>query len=260
MEHTAPVKLNYFVRRQTVEGWQILTRRIPDYELVLVTKGRGCAMIGGERFVLGTGDLVCFKPGVEHSIWVEQEPCMLFYGLHFEPSEPAQPLPFPDVLHLDAPMRLEVIFQKLHEVYYGKPYLYEWRQELLLQQLLCELLTVLHEKEEPGSIVRVRRALEYIHSDPCRKITLEDLLQQAGIRKTEFIQAFRSVTGTTPIRYILEQRLEIARALLLESRLPVADIAHRCGFSDPFYFSRCFSAHFAVSPREYRNEQQHLCP
>ena len=260
MELTAPVKLNHFVRRQTVEGWQILPRRISDCELVLIAKGRGCAMIEGERLALNAGDLLCFKPGVEHSIWAEQEPCMLFYGLHFEPAAPADLLPFPAYLHLNAPMRLEVIFQKLHEVYSGKPYLNEWRQNLLLQQILCELLTILHEKEEPSSVVRVRRALEYIHSDPCRRITLEDLLQQAGIRKTEFIQAFRHVTGTTPIRYITQQRLEIARALLLESRLPVADIAYRCGFSDPFYFSRCFSAHFAVSPREYRNEQQHLYP
>ncbi len=254
MEIIAPVKLNHFVRRQTLAGWEIPLRRLPDYELVLVLKGRGYIAIRGETHVVEAGDLICFRPGVEHRLWVEGEPYMLFYGLHFEPVDPAQPVPIPELFHLDAPLRLETIFERLREVYFGKPYLYAWRQELLLQQLLCEILTILHEKEESMSTVRARRALEYIHENPCRPITLEDLLQQAGIRKTEFIRAFRTVTGTTPIRYILDQRLEAARTLLVESELPVAAIARECGFADPFYFSRCFSARFTVSPRRYREE------
>ena len=253
MQGAMPAKLKYFVRFQTFEGWEILPRILPEYELVLLLKGQGHIMIDGTHYRVGAGDLICFKPWVQHSLWVEKEPCMLFYGLHFE-TDPAQPAPFPDVFHLDAPIRLEVLFQKLHEVYYAKSYLYEWKQSLLLQQILCEILTVLHEQKEPMGVARVRRALEYIHEDPCKAISLEELLKRAGIRKTEFIRSFRAVTGTTPIRYILDQRLEIARDLLGTSDLSVSLIAEKCGFSDPFYFSRCFNKRFGTSPRRYREQ------
>ena len=249
-----PAKLNFFVHRQTFDGWKILPRSLPDYELVLLLKGQGHITVCGEHFPVNAGDLICFKPGIEHSLWVEQEPYMLFYGLHFMPSDPAQPVPFPDLLHLDAPARLEKIFHTLHETYYSKPYLFEWKQALLLQQILCEILSILHEKEEPAGSRRIRQVLEYIHEDPCRPITLEGLLRQVGIQKTEFIRIFRTVTGTTPIRYIIDRRLENACELLETTELPVALIAERCGFSDAFYFSRCFSAHYAVSPREYRKQ------
>ena len=254
MQDAMPAKLNYFVRKQTFEGWKILPRVLADYELVLLLKGQGQIVIDDVQYTVEAGDLICFKPQVKHSLWVEQEPCMLFYGLHFEPLDPARSIPFPDVLHLDAPIRLTALFQKLHEVYYAKAYLYEWKQSLLLQQILCEILTVLHEQKEPMGMARVRRALEYIHEDPCREIQLEDLLKCAGIRKTEFIKAFRAMTGTTPIRYILDQRLETARDLLSTSELPVAMIAEKCGFSDPFYFSRCFGRRFGKSPRQYREQ------
>lgn len=260
MENRILAKLNFFVKRQTFAGWEILPRQLSDYELVLVLKGQGHINIEGTHFWVSGGDIICFKPGIKHNLWVEQEPCMLFYGMHFMPLDPAQPVPLPDVLHLEAPLRLEVLFQKLHEIYYAKPYLYEWKQELLLQQILCEMLTIRYEQKAPIAVERVRRVLDYIHENPCREIRQEELLKRAGVRKTEFIKAFRIVTGTTPVRYILAQRLEIARDVLISSDLSVTMVAEKCGFADPFYFSRCFSAHFGMSPRQYRNAKQHLWP
>ena len=79
-------------------------------------------------------------------------------------------------------------------------------------------------------------------------------MQIAGIKKTLFLQEFRSVTGTTPNQYVTDQRLEYARELLMETDASVMQIARQCGFEDVFYFSRCFKKRFHLSPREYRKE------
>ena len=98
-----------------------------------------------------------------------------------------------------------------------------------------------------------KKVLEHIHEDPARPFTLEELTARSGVKKTLFLQSFRRVTGTTPKQYILGLRLEYARDLLLETDVPVAQVAERCGFSDSFYFSRCFKRYFGYSPKNLLN-------
>lgn len=243
---------HYIVRRKTFEGWQILPRYIEDYELVLIMKGQGFIMISGETFPVKSGDLICFHPNVEHSLWVEDAPYMEFYGMHFGLPRMSAPFTFPALLHLESTLRLEILFKSLHDIYRQKGYLYEWRMNLWVQQILCEIFAILHEKAHPIETLRIHKVLDYIHEDPCRPLTLEDLLKQVNIQKSLFLKSFRNVTGTTPTQYIIGQRLEYARDLLLETSLPVMQISENCGFSDALYFSRCFRKHFGMSPRQYR--------
>ena len=112
----------------------------------------------------------------------------------------------------------------------------------------------MHGENAPAELIRIKKVLEHIHEDPARPFTLEELTARSGVKKTLFLQSFRRVTGTTPKQYILGLRLEYARDLLLETDVPVAQVAERCGFSDSFYFSRCFKNHFSTSPRQYRKE------
>lgn len=197
---------------------------------------------------------MCFCPGVLHSLSVARQPCMEFYGVHFTLPSDVDRLPLPEVAKIEPPGRLEPLFKSLFEIYKQKTYLYQWRQNLLLEQILCEILSALHGENAPAELIRIKKVLEHIHEDPARPFTLEELTARSGVKKTLFLQSFRRVTGTTPKQYILGLRLEYARDLLLETDVPVAQVAERCGFSDSFYFSRCFKNHFSTSPRQYRKE------
>lgn len=68
------VELDYLVRRATFCGWQIAPRRISNYELVYVLRGQGDICLGSRQFTVRTGDLVCFCPGVLHSLSVARQP------------------------------------------------------------------------------------------------------------------------------------------------------------------------------------------
>lgn len=252
------VEFDSFVKRATFCGWNIPRRYIRNHELVLITKGKGSICIENSLFEVMAGDLIYFYPGQAHSLTVTQEPCMEFYGVHFELPANMDKLPLPDICHPESILRLEALFKNLHDIHRQKQYLYKWRQNLILQHILCEIFLALHTPDEPMSIIRVRKALAYIHEDPCRTIRIETLLALAGVQKTVFMEAFRSVTGTTPCQYILNQRLEYARDLLLESTLSVAAIAEQCGFSDSFYFSRCFKKRYFLSPLQYRKQNRLL--
>ena len=288
------VKLDYLVRRVTFPGWKIEPRVIHDFELVLVVAGEGTITLGENRFLAGAGDVICIPPGMKNSFSVEKEPCMVFYGAHFWPvsqkrlqesvmrengessaaemllwsvasqdaemvensglqktEEPDLPLFF----HVSSFHRLEGLFRELYQVHQHKAYCYEWRENLLMEQILLELSEMLLQKNTPAQQARIRKVLDYIHENPYRSYSLEELQEIAGIKKSLFLQEFRSVTGTTPIQYVMEQRLEYARELLLETEVSISQIAQQCGFEDMFYFSRCFKKKFHLSPRAYRKEK-----
>ncbi|MDD6174813.1 MAG: AraC family transcriptional regulator [Firmicutes bacterium] len=246
------VTLDYLVRRATYCGWGIAPRRISNYELVFVLKGQGNIVLENKQMTIQPGDLVCFRPGVLHSLSVSQEPCMEFYGVHFTLPAEMEQLPLPDLAQIKPAAQLEALFKDLLGVYQKKAYLYQWRQNLLLQQILCEIFTALYQESIPAEQARIKKVLEYIHEDPSHPFTLEDLTARAGVKKTLFLQSFRNVTGTSPKQYIIGLRLESARSLLLETQMPVSQIAEKCGFTDAFYFSRRFKAKFSESPQQYR--------
>lgn len=249
------VEIHYFVRRETFPGWEIHPRQISDHELVFVTGGSGNIVIAGKKRRVGEGDLICFRPGVEHSLCADTEPCMAFYGIHFGLPQGVEELPLPDVAQIP-PRRLEPLLRSLREAAHQQGPLVQWRKNLLLEQVICEAMLALQASSEPMQVRRIRRVLAYIHEDPCRELTMDQLLEQAGIRKTAFIQAFRNVTGTTPLQYIQGLRLEYACDLLCETDLPVAQVAQRCGFSDSFYFSRYFRKKYGMPPSRWRQTRE----
>ena len=218
------VELDYLVRRATFCGWQIAPRRISNYELVYVLRGQGDICLGSRQFTVRTGDLVCFCPGVLHSLSVARQPCMEFYGVHFTLPSDVDRLPLPEVAKIEPPGRLEPLFKSLFEIYKQKTYLYQWRQNVLLEQILCEILSALHGENAPAELIRIKKVLEHIHEDPARPFTLEELTARSGVKKTMFLQSFRRVTGTTPKQYILGRRagsrtLRLFRFLLFQPLL-----------------------------------------
>ena len=250
------VSINYMIRRATFEGWQIHTRCIQDYELVYIIRGCGKIRIDDRQISVSSGDLICFRPNVPHSLWLEQEPYMEFYGLHFQISEEKLLDKVPDYTHLESGPWLEIQMRNLYEEYRKKRYLSGWKQEILLQQILCEILIKQHAEQEPISHSRISKVLAYIHENPFREYSMAELVQQAGVKKSLLLKNFRSVTGTTPLRYITDLRLEQARDLLTETDLQISQISEQCGFADPFYFSRCFKKRFSISPTRYRENNR----
>lgn len=82
------------------------------------------------------------------------------------------------------------------------------------------------------------------------------LLELAGVSPAHLSRTLRAAYGTTPTEYVANLRLEQAASLLAATSAPVAEIATRCGFASQSYFTRCFTAAHAVSPRAFRHQSQ----
>ncbi|HUA77010.1 MAG TPA: helix-turn-helix domain-containing protein, partial [Acetobacteraceae bacterium] len=83
-------------------------------------------------------------------------------------------------------------------------------------------------------------------------LSLPVLAREAGMSERSFSRHYAEATGLTPARAVERLRVEAARLLLSESRLPVKRISKRCGFGSEETMRRSFLRLLAASPQEYR--------
>jgi AraC-like DNA-binding protein len=137
----------------------------------------------------------------------------------------------------------------------------ESRLRVLISTLLLDVLELLQKQrvdldEELTSARRgVRVFLDDLDKYLDRKWTLSDMADSCGLGRTQFSIYCQELTNMSPIEYLTRRRLDIASALLLsQPRLPITEIAFRCGFESSQYFSAVFSKHFKLSPAAYRKQ------
>jgi transcriptional regulator GlxA family with amidase domain len=94
---------------------------------------------------------------------------------------------------------------------------------------------------------------DWISRHLAEDISLQVLARQAGMSERSFSRRYAEATGLTPGRAVEQLRVEAARRLLLESRLPVKRISQRCGFGSEETMRRSFIRLLAVSPQDYRS-------
>ncbi|MCK9479078.1 MAG: AraC family transcriptional regulator [Firmicutes bacterium] len=238
--------------RQTYKGWKISTRKISDQELVLITSGVGKVKINDKTISVKQNDLIYFKPGINHSLWVESEPYMAFYAVHFSFSETNRFLPLPYLSALKNTIKLQKLFEGLKTCYLNPKFLHEWNMSISLQNLIYEILNEMHNQSSPANVKRVQKLLHIIHNNPLEKYTLEGLCKISKLKKSQLVKVFKEITGVTPIKYINNYRLESSKVLLISTDMKIKEVALSSGFSDELYYSRQFKKHFGTSPSQFK--------
>ena len=89
--------------------------------------------------------------------------------------------------------------------------------------------------------------------------SLAELAREACLSEFHLLRVFKQVFGATPARYLEARRMERARTLLLETELPVAEVAAACGYGNLSAFGRAFRRAWGTSAtgvRETRRDVQ----
>lgn len=100
---------------------------------------------------------------------------------------------------------------------------------------------------------KIAAALRCIHESDPKRLSMKLLVDTVGVSRQWLDRRFKELLGRTPSEEIRQRRLEEVRKLLLQTRLPISEIARRCGFSQAENLARSFSDWTGLSPREYRN-------
>ena len=102
---------------------------------------------------------------------------------------------------------------------------------------------------------RLGGTLERIRADIDWPWTISDMARLAALSPSQLHRTFKQRLGTSPITWLRHERINRARRLLAERDLTVAEVGRRCGYADPYHFSRDFRRLCGLSPSLFRSQQ-----
>ncbi|HLH99874.1 MAG TPA: helix-turn-helix domain-containing protein [Acidimicrobiales bacterium] len=95
-------------------------------------------------------------------------------------------------------------------------------------------------------------AMAWVREHLDEPVTVDDLARRSAMSRRTFARRFQATTGTSPYRWLLAQRIQLAQRLLETTDLPVDRVAARSGFVTAANLRKHFGTAIAVSPQSYR--------
>lgn len=130
----------------------------------------------------------------------------------------------------------------------------EAQTEIITHWLIRSLFGETLDMRAVASDYSIARAQHYIETHYMDSITVEKLANLGYMSKTSFNRNFKKELGITPIEYLIEVRIKMAKLMLKRKENQITDIALRCGFGSSSHFSVCFQMHEDLTPSEYRDK------
>lgn len=214
-----------------------------QWELIYNEKGSGSMQVGEERLGFKPGTVLLCPPGIPHDKLGKEG--FTDYFVRFEGCD----LPEQVYLLQDSfDMRLLQLIRVLHAVYYEETapsVCYD-----LLGAILGLLRPMLVGAEQSVHVRMLRQSIAKGYADP--DFSLSGAMAKLSVDPDHLRRLFVKQTGQTPHAYLTALRIDKAKRLLAEQGSSVAEVAYRCGFYDPLYFSRVFRNVTGLPPSQWR--------
>jgi AraC-like DNA-binding protein len=129
-------------------------------------------------------------------------------------------------------------------------------ESLAADSIVVELAEALASAQERVRSPRVDaravdRARQLLDAECTRRVHSRELESITGLSRYDLARQFRAMLGTSPHRYLLMRRLDVARRQILQGH-PLAEVAFDAGFADQAHFTRTFKRAFGLTPARYR--------
>lgn len=131
----------------------------------------------------------------------------------------------------------------------SEPHNYQDKVTALLTYLVKQQINPAMAKYQ-SVISQAKQFIDKNFSDP--NISLNVVAEKVNLSPAHFSTIFSQATDATFIEYLTEQRLSLAKKLLITTNLRLSEIAFDIGYNDPNYFSFLFKKKEQISPKEYR--------
>ena len=134
----------------------------------------------------------------------------------------------------------------------------ELRDILRLKVNLYSLMLKCSERiiqKTPGAFSeQMGKAMEYIEANLSAALTTEQVAEAVCVSAERLRKNFRTEMGVPIGKYIHNRVMNKAELEVRRGEFPVKEISEKLGFCDQFYFTRCFSAKYGMSPTKYRKK------
>lgn len=232
----------------------------PAPELITVLEGRFSLAVGQQSVELSCGEMLYINAEEVHSLNAE-EPGSQLLTVQFSPGlfDELHPAPFLNWrTHLgllsegerQVSIRLTALleqiidnrtpFQRIATIY------------LLLDALVAVGQPMQREENSLREATVIKEGIDFINQNFDQPLTLSDVAHHTGMSYSWFSRLFKKVSRHNFKEYLTLVRLNKARTLLRDTRTPITDISHSCGFQEHKSLIAAFNKYCGLTPTEYR--------
>jgi len=260
------------VKNRSAQNYLTEHMHVGSFEVVYMFKGKQSYTIDGYEQLVSAGQLVISPPNVCHTSGISPQERSYFYYMTISTDTLA-------ALFSEVPAEAERLLAAFSEQCSKEQKVHTMKFPARIRQV-CDSLIAMHGEQDPYINLRVRNAAaelilltvdsasgetadskiytddietvkSYIHTHIKEPLSIDQLAQLSNYSKSAFSKKFKQYTGVTAYEYILRNKIELAKQMLLLQSASPAQIAELLSFSSERYFSDVFKRYTTMTPRKY---------
>lgn len=232
-------------------------------EILYVRSGNGTVHFQGSNLEINAGDILVYNPHVVH-YESGNDLSFYFFGVHkiklenlpenYLLEKSASP-----VIHTGntAPV-LEFYFSQLVSEAERKLYYYDDISDSLVKAILSHILRILvyGDKNYFKTNESYMQAKKFIDENYADIRSIDDICSSLYISRFYLTHLFKEYSGVSPLKYIIQKRIDFSKELLRTTELPIGEIALRAGYVEINSFIKTFKNVVNMTPHAYRQQEK----
>ena len=246
--------------------WMHLTRQLYDFELIVVTDGILYIADHEKKFTVKKGEYLLMQP-TEHQHGYKSSDCS-FYWLHFGTMAPYETLNSdsqmsdPDAISVTIPEhgilesseRIVILMKQLQdsERRYGMRCLNNFITSSILSEISAQYFIHSKYTSADNSNQLFNDIMDYINWHICENLKVSDVAEYFGYNEKYLSTLFKKNSNTSIKQYILQAKMDHAKAELSDTNHSISQIGYNIGYNDPHNFTNAFKKVTGLTPSDFR--------
>lgn len=242
------------------------------YEFTYLYECKGIYHIDDRRYKVKRGDIILFPPGCKHEEIIPEGDQFNIFVIGLEGFDFSSIPGFYHNFNMNIPFldtgdhvgAISACCEEIRKEILSAEVGYRHIIKALIEKLLVLIIRSKSNKSLSSSSEReslcidysdkksiVDRTKQYIDFYYSSKISLEDIAHNIYLSPAYIIKIFKEVTGETPINYLIKVRINKAKELLSQEKVPLSEVAEMVGYEDIVHFSKLFKKYTGFSPKQF---------
>ncbi|WP_088832199.1 AraC family transcriptional regulator [Paenibacillus tyrfis] len=222
-------------------------------ELVYYFQGDGITQIGSRQHTFREGTFALISPHVLHDEnHKSEESEVICIGFH---SGYPGMKDLNSVFEDDEDRTIGQFLLRMKREFTEQREGYSEMLDLMVAELIIHLQRLLRiHVMPPTQEDQMQYVINFMDEHFQQNISVETLATMSGYSYDRFRHLFKEKTGAAPLRYLFLKRLELAKSLLLNTKMLVSEIASETGFINDAQFCSIFKRETGLTPKTFRNK------
>lgn len=233
------------------------------YQILYCLGGRGILKIENKEYEISSGDAFFFRPDVPHEYFPIEDTWktkwVIFNGDSVENIIDYLGFGKSEVFRLNSLDDFDMQVRRIADTYWCDDPDKEIKTSMLMYKLLIKMneslvqLTNVSGMSQKEKYEKLGPVISMMKSRYADDIGLDDMAESIGVTTNHLCRLFQQVYGTTPLKYLIHMRLNMAKYYLSSPHnMKVKDVAEAVGFKNTSYFCSVFKKSEGVTPDDYR--------